>query len=135
MIFRSEPVLRVADDGRWILEMPVVYMTRTDEIIIVPAGFLTDLASIPRIFQTLFPVNGRHRSAAIVHDYLFVIQDRPRAAVDKIFLEAMEDCGVGWFQRRAMYLAVRTGGWVPWSTNAKALAEDRQAHLAANGLS
>jgi hypothetical protein len=30
---------------------------------------------------------------------------------DKIFLDAMEEIGVGWLTRKTIYLAVRLGGW------------------------
>lgn len=134
MNFKNDPILSVAENGQWRIESPLVYVTRQDEEIVVPRGFLTDLASIPRIFHSLIPVNGKHRHAAIVHDYLFVIQDRPRSDVDRVFLEAMEDCGVRWSQRWAMYSAVRVGGWIPWAKNEKAIKEDRAKHLAENGL-
>jgi len=134
MIFRSEPILRVAGDGEFKLESPLVYATRTNEAIVVPPGFITDLASIPRIFHSLIPVNGRHRSAAIVHDFLYVIQDRERAEADRIFLEAMEDSGVRWTQRRLMYSAVRVGGWAPWNKGRRAIEKDRAAYLDENGL-
>ena len=134
MNFNSIPAMTPFDDGEWRLESPAIYATRAGEIIVAPAGFITDLASIPRIFHALIPVNGRHRLAAIVHDYLFVIQDRPRADVDNIFLEAMEDSGVGWVTRWAMYLAVRAGGWLPWGKNEHAIAENRVKYFAENGL-
>ncbi|WP_068634909.1 DUF1353 domain-containing protein [Thauera butanivorans] len=133
-MFRTAPVLRAcAEAGRWRLELPVVWETPA-EIIVIPPGFLTDLASIPRIFHSLIPVNGRHRSAAILHDYLFVVQDRPRDGVDALFLRAMEASGVRWTQRTAMYLAVRLAGWLPWQRNADALAADARAFLARHGL-
>jgi len=135
MIFRSDPILRPFGDTEWKLETPLVYETRQGETIVVPPGFITDLASIPRLLHWLIPVNGRHRSAAIVHDYLFVIQDRERSEVDRIFLDAMEDCGVRWSQRQAMYRAVRLGGWIPWNKNTKAIKEDPATHFASNGLS
>lgn len=134
MTFINEPLLKPHEDRDFILVGELIYVTRAGEVIVVPDGFTTDLASIPRMFHWLIPVNGRHRSAAIVHDYLFVIQDRPREQVDLIFLQAMEDSGVRWSQRQAMYRAVRLGGWLPWNKNAKAIAEDRAAHYAANGL-
>jgi hypothetical protein len=134
MIFRSDPILRVAGDGEFKLESPLVYVTRQGETIVVPPGFITDLASIPRIFHPLIPVNGRHRSAAIVHDFLYVIQDRERGEADRIFLEAMEDSGVRWTQRRLMYSAVRVGGWTAWGRGRRAMEKDRDEYLDFNGL-
>ena len=39
--------------------------------IIVPKGFITDLASVPRFFWRLFPPGGVYNEAAIIHDYLY----------------------------------------------------------------
>ena len=134
MTFFDTPILTPLGDGEWRLFAPLGYVTRSGETIIVPAGFITDLASIPRVFRLLIPVNGRHRAAAIIHDYLFVIQDRPRSEVDRVFLEAMEDCDVGAVQRYAMYSAVRIGGWLPWLKNKRSIESDRHAHMINNGL-
>lgn len=115
MTFIDVPVLQVADSGEWILKDKLTYVTEAGEVITVPAGFVTDLASIPRAFHWLIPVNGKHRAAAIIHDYLYVTKDRSRAEADSIFLEAMKSSGVRWSQRQTMYLAVRAGGWAAWS--------------------
>lgn len=116
MTFIDVPVLQVADSGEWILKEKLTYVTEAGEIITVPEGFVTDLASIPRAFHWLIPVNGKHRSAAIIHDYLYVVKDRSRSEADAIFLEAMKSSGVRWSQRRVMYLAVRLGGGIAWAT-------------------
>lgn len=114
MTFIDIPVLQVGDSGEWLLAHKLTYVTEAGEVIEVPAGFETDLASIPRAFHWLIPVNGKHRAAAIIHDYLYTIKDRSRSAADAIFLEAMKESGVRWTQRQAMYLAVRVGGWMAW---------------------
>jgi len=133
-MFRTAPVLRTCQEsGQWRLELPVVWET-PEEIVVIPPGFRTDLASIPRLLQSVVPVNGKHRPAAILHDYLFVVQDRPRDQVDALFLRAMAASGVRTTQRMAMYLAVRLGGWLPWQRNARALAADPRAFLARHGL-
>lgn len=132
--FHSPLVVRVHGEGNWVLDSSLVYETSAGEYITIPAGFITDLASIPRIFHSLIPVNGKHRQAAVVHDYLYVIQDRPREQVDAIFLEAMEVAGVRFTQRWAMYLAVRAGGGFPWARREKAKETDRETYLKENGL-
>lgn len=40
----------------------------------VPAGFVTDGASIPFVFRWLFSPTGKYFGAAIIHDYLLVSQ-------------------------------------------------------------
>lgn len=117
----------------WILDEPLAWEANGERIV-VPAKFITDLASVPRIVQNIVPVNRAHRHAAVLHDYLFVIQDRSREAADKLFLEAMEAVGVGWLMRWTMYLAVRAGGWLPWRRNAEQLSRDPIPFLASHGL-
>lgn len=134
MVFRNDPILIPTEDGEWKLFSELRYQTHGGQVIKIPHGFITDLASIPRIFHSLIPVNGKHRAAAIVHDYLYVTQIMARAESDRIFLEAMEDLGVRWSQRWAMYSAVRAGGWLPWQKNTRAIANDFENHMKANGL-
>lgn len=133
-MFRTAAVLRTCrESGQWRLEMPMVWET-PEEIIVIPPGFRTDLASIPRLLQAIVPVNDKHREAAILHDFLFVVQDRPRDQVDALFLRAMAASGVRTIQRLAMYLAVRIGGWLPWQRNARERAADRRTFLTRHGL-
>lgn len=116
MPFRTTPVLRVGElADEWILEAPLHYVTPAGADITVPPGFVTDLASIPRLLYVLIPVNGRHRAAAILHDWLYEMQPCERAEADRLFLSAMADSGVRWTQRWAMYLGVRVGGWIVWA--------------------
>lgn len=120
-MFHTEAVLKVDDGNKWILAAPLLYKSDLFDIHIqVPAGFKTDLASIPVGFRNLFNINGKHRKAAIVHDYLYRIQGDHRSVklsrsdCDLIFKEAMACCKVNWFTRQAMWGAVRVGGWACW---------------------
>lgn len=80
------------------------------ELIIVPAGFVTNFASIPAPGRILISGHGHDRWASTVHDYLYHTRfDRKKA--DGVFLEALEVSGVNVIKRRIMYRAVRTGGW------------------------
>ena len=94
----------------WILTENCTYQSDLwKPIITVESGFVTDLASIPRIFRFLIIKNGRHRPAAIVHDHLCRLKlDFSRVLADKIFLEAMKVCKVPRIRRRLMYWAVRS---------------------------
>lgn len=86
-------------------------------IIKVPKGFITDLASVPRIFWSIFPPFGDYTAAAIVHDYLYSKENNTginRTLADKIFLFIMKELGVCLFKRTAMYKAVRIFGEPSW---------------------
>lgn len=100
------------------LTAPFLYISSFG-IITVPAGFLTDGASVPRIFWNIFSPFGSYFPAALIHDYLYSKASYPswvisRADSDEIFLAAMKDVGVGWFTRRIIYRAVRLGGWASY---------------------
>ena len=103
-------IMEVVDDG-YKLVAPFRYVCDDGFIIIVPKGFVTDLASIPRLARFMFTGHGLSRKPAVIHDFLYsVFYDRKQA--DKIFLDALKDVGMNWVGRRIMYRAVRLGGWL-----------------------
>ena len=58
--------------GEWISEGEMIfYSARFDKYLEVPSGSVNNLASIPWLFRRIFAVNGPHRPAAALHDYLF----------------------------------------------------------------
>lgn len=104
-----------AKPEQWWLDGECVYLSDITDVngipikVVVPDDFLTDLASIPKIFRIMVPKNGRHRAAAVVHDYLVRTKEVSRKIADKIFLEAMVILEVPKWRRKAMYYAVRLG--------------------------
>jgi len=85
----------------------------------VPTGFVTDLTSIPRVFWQALRPEGRYAYAAVVHDYLYWEQDRPREEADKILKFAMQDSKVDPKLTETIYLAVRSLGQTAWDNNGK----------------
>lgn len=85
----------------------------------VKEGFITDWASVPRLFWRIIPARGKYNKAAILHDWLYVTQPSwcSRKEADQIFRAAMKHLGVETWKRNAMYMAVRVGGGVPWKRN------------------
>jgi len=86
-------------------------------IINVPKGFITDLASVPRSFWTIFPPFGVYTPAAVIHDFLYSeynVTGINRTLSDKIFLFIMRELGVGFFKSKTMYRAVRLFGETSW---------------------
>lgn len=121
-MFLQKPYFKIGRRYRWFLVTPCVYMSQEIDLTIrVPEGFETDLASIPRIFRRVIPVNGDHRLAAVVHDYLYSLRGKlpnrapiTRKQADKVFLEAMIYLKVPRWKCWTMYRAVRAGGWASW---------------------
>jgi len=109
--FVTELVVRSLDDSTWVLTEPLIYDSDIyNGRIVVPAGYRTDLASVPRvpIFYTAFG-NRAHRES-VVHDWLYGTHLVPRNAADRIFLEAMKVRGKALWIRQGMYWGVRIGG-------------------------
>lgn len=81
----------------------------------VPTGFITDGASIPRVFWSALSPFGDYFPAALIHDFLYSPRNTryTRLQADTIFLEAMCNLGVAWYRRNTIYRAVRMfGGFV-----------------------
>jgi len=81
----------------------------------VPAVYLTDGATVPRIFWATIPPWGDHGQAVILHDYLcenLLIQHNgkyvsiTRKEADEILLEALEVCGVSKLKRYTIFTFV-----------------------------
>lgn len=98
----------------------------SNEVILVPKGFLTDFASIPWPISMLIPKDGDYNQPAVLHDYLYSRLGRlynmtyNRAKCDSVFLEAMEvinlldNFSIPLLKRRIIYRGVRVGGWYGW---------------------
>jgi len=112
--FLDEIIVRPMPNGKdWEVQNEIKYATATSKVIYVAAGFITDFASIPKLFRIMFsPATGKHRRAALVHDWIYRTDDckYTRKEADMIFLEIMELDDVGWFTKTMLYRAVRMGG-------------------------
>lgn len=119
---QKPPTLTPFADGEyWVLDNDMVYEVRKSGYsIVVPRGFVTDFASVPRIFWTIFPRHGEYTRAAIVHDYLYWQQQCTRQQADELFDIIMEDSHVDSATRLTIYAAVRVWGDEAWENNSEA---------------
>lgn len=96
-------------------EMPeltenLVYELDENRIFIVPKGFKTDFASIPRIFWAIITPLGKHTLPAVLHDFLYTEGYKmgiSRKEADKIFYNAMIVSFVNRFTANIMWACVR----------------------------
>ncbi len=108
------------DDGEWTLlaDFPVIITSDVGtETVTVPKGFLTDLASVPRLPGMYLFFGGRARKPAVIHDWLYSTHRGEREVADAVFFRAMAN-GENWFTRSMMWLGVRVGGWAVWNRRA-----------------
>jgi len=84
----------------------------------VPAGMLTDLASVPSFARGIVGRVGPHLEAAIVHDFLYrVWRDLPGVTpnaemhrfADAVMLAGMQAAGMGW-KAKLIHAALRVAG-------------------------
>jgi hypothetical protein len=122
--------LRAAEaPGKWVLTEHLIWNEEKLSIV-VPVGFETDLASVPKVIQALpivgcfYDINGRSRRAAVLHDYLYSVQTFTRKEADAVFFRALAAEGViaGLFGH---WLGVRLGGWFAWRS--KPIYKQRRA--------
>jgi hypothetical protein len=121
-----------APEGQIRLQLltPLVYHSKLlNRTITVPAKFVTDLASVPRLLWVVIPPMGRYDAAAIIHDWLYQRGTVTRAEADNVFNEAMEVCRVRKSLRLTIWSGVRTGGWVPWGRYRKAAVVEVDAKI------
>lgn len=106
--FEGDVVAKFMRDGRNMqLEKPFTYVDPTGKRWEVPAGAVTDGASIPSVLWTCCPpFTGKYRAAAVVHDYYCQTKSRPWRDVHKVFYHAMLAGGVTGKQAKVMFGAV-----------------------------
>ena len=83
-----------------------------DDILIIPKGFKTDLASIPRFFWPIAaPHDYKNIAPAVIHDYQYTCPNNlTRKQIDSIFYSSLIDNRVNPVVAYGFWLAVRIGG-------------------------
>lgn len=90
------------------------YSDKNNRMIMVPKGFQTDLASVPRLPIVYGIWGDRAHREAVLHDYLFRVDSDPVCSfmeANDLFLEAMESRGVRKMISYPMYAAVCAAGY------------------------
>jgi len=76
----------------------------------VPAGFISDGATVPRILWPLFPPVGKYLKATLVHDYLLTQNPHDRKTADLAFRQCLHSLGIARWRANIMFYAVRGFG-------------------------
>lgn len=108
-----------ADGTYWYLREELRWLSASGEEHVVPRGFVTDFASIPRPLWWLLPKWARYGNAAVVHDFNYWEQRKSRKAADRAMVEGMRDLGVGKLTRNSIYFFLRMFGGFAWRGNGK----------------
>lgn len=113
--FDRDLALRAVTATTWVLTEPLTWTGVQGDTFVVPAGFVTDLATVPRFLHWLTLPYGGYTRAAVLHDWLITERiNHPDPAmrvtsrdVDGIFRQVMQELGVVWTKRWTMWAAVR----------------------------
>ena len=116
--FNNLPVIKPFFDDYWMLVEDLSFEINGGEII-VPEGFVTDLASIPDFAKSVYDKFGRYAPAGIVHDYLYWTQVCTKDEADEILRDALKSIGVGFGARNSIRRAVDKFGKKAWKENIK----------------
>lgn len=115
------PKTQPFDDYNYeMLEEDLTYrIGNTNELVTVPAGFVTDYASIPGMLRPYFEKkNKAYKAPAIVHDWLYWTgYDREKA--DDILYTAARESKVSKVDSYLIWAGVRIGGRAAWNQNSK----------------
>jgi hypothetical protein len=120
--------VKLVGRNRWITEARFrMWSAVANRIIEVPAEFVTDFASVPRLPFAFMIAGGRCPQAAVPHDWLYQHPDWDnRGLADAVFLEAAEitqpECGIEAETpavRGLMWAGIRAGGWKAWRDHGK----------------
>ena len=136
----EQPDIRPISDTHYRLEQDYEYTwfwRQHYNALKIPAGFVADGASVPRIAWTLSGLrpDGLLRAAALLHDAHYrykgrlpegwhtyieydewqpVMTEWRRKEADQLFLQVMKQAGMKAWRAKMAYYAVRSFGWMAW---------------------
>ena len=124
-------------EGRavWMTRAPLRYVSAHLGTLVIPAEFITDLASVPRVALAYWIAGGRGTRSAILHDFPYQFgywlrDDGSQLHVSKVTADEefhtslLSDpiSGAVGAEARHMYQAERAGGRGVWENDARAWA-------------
>lgn len=105
-----------SDRGSWKLQNELIYQSDVAaQVFVVPAGFVTDFASVPRVPLAFDLVGDTAHAAATLHDWLYTTHPVSRDMADAVLQEAAKVSGVSPFKAWLMWAGVRMGGASHWT--------------------
>lgn len=117
--FLSTLQVEQIDEKNWRLLNPLRYYSAIlDREVVVPAGFVSDFASVPRLPFLYWLAAGKFQAAAVLHDWFYRTdtEDITRATADALLAEAMQALGYWKIRAWFVWLGVRLGGYWSYDT-------------------
>lgn len=105
----------VDSDINWILLAPFGYHSDLlDDVVVVPMGYQTDFASVPRAPFIYWLCGNTSTEASVIHDYLYDQKKVTRRQADAVLREASLVSGVPRWRAWLMWAGVRCFGATHW---------------------
>lgn len=101
-------------DGKLCVLQSDYHVYWLDHEIIVPQGFDSDYASVPRILWRIMPPH-HYPYAAIAHDWAYAVRLFPRDECDQMFYEILLYSGCSKIKAHAYWAGVRIGGYFAYN--------------------
>lgn len=121
MIALNTLKLEPAESGWLSVSKPFIVIDRKRQVpLVVPPGFMTDLASVPWFLRWLIRHDHPYlREASVVHDYLYTrvagrFYHYTRRQADRLLYAGMRSAGAPFAFAAAVYVSVRAFGWLGW---------------------
>ena len=102
----------------WVLTQPFIFSV-DDEVFVVPRGFVTDGASVPRVMYPICsPVSGPFGQGAIAHDFYYSIDgpDIGRFRADQVLYSMGRLRGAWISEAQLVKSGVNLFGWMSYKT-------------------
>lgn len=124
--FRAKELGLSSDVVWWEFKLPFRYVSDKYGVVDIPAGFITDFASVPTCLESIISSDAPEiLFASAPHDFLFEkhgkrpgVPDLSFNDVNELLTEAMYYCGANSFQRAEVAIAVKIGGKKLWNKHA-----------------
>lgn len=103
-------------ERRYIIKNEFEITLHDGRVITIEKDFKFDGASVPRALWIRYsPFDPRYMVAAAVHDWLYLKNGIDRFTADEIFRNLLMIEGNNELVASAMFLGVRSGGWIGWN--------------------
>lgn len=99
----------IPDPPLFMVAYPLRYVTNDNMYeIVVPVGFVSDLASIPRLLWWWQGPQEGTMAPAIIHDYLYWEQSCAKDEADAVLYLTLREIGMGPISANLVYMGVKT---------------------------
>ena len=130
-ITKSPLILERIGNRLWVVREPfsvlIEYDTNPSFKCVVPAGFITDGASVPRIFWSICPpMSGSFGEAAVVHDFLYSAlgPEVTKEFADDVLIQIGRWDGANILECMLVFLAVHIFGFSHFKIGVGTLSRD-----------